>query len=107
MYISYSICRMDDCINALGDAASFSLLDASSGNCQVEVKEWKQEKCGCVPSGAVQVQSYFIWIEQGARLITGAMDVIMQMVQWQFVLVLLEDIVIFSKTLEAHVKQSR
>ena len=101
----YPLPRMDECLDSLGDAEYFSTLDANTGFWQIEVAEEDRDKTtfSChvgmyrflrMPFGLVNAPATF----------QRAMDIILSEVRWESVLVYLDDVIIFSRSFEEHVK---
>jgi transposase InsO family protein len=101
----YPLPRMDECLDSLGDAEYFSTLDANTGFWQIEVAEEDRDKTtfSChvgmyrflrMPFGLVNAPATF----------QRAMDIILSEVRWDSVLVYLDDVIIFSRSFEEHVK---
>ena len=96
---------MDECRDSLGDAEYFSTLDTNTGFWQIEVAEEDRDKTtfSChvgmyrflrMPFGLVNAPATF----------QRAMDIILSEVRWESVLVYLDDVIIFSRSFEEHVK---
>jgi transposase InsO family protein len=101
----YPLPRMDECLDSLGDAEYFTTLDANTGFWQIEVSPKDRDKTtfSChvgmyrflrMPFGLVNAPATF----------QRAMDIILSGVRWEFVIVYLDDIIIFSNSFEEHLK---
>jgi len=99
----YPLPRMDDFLDSLGDARFFSTLDCNAGYWQIPVAEENKH----LTSFTNHVGTY-----QGTRLPFGlfnapatfqrAIDMILAGVQWQYVFVYLDDIIVYSADAESH-----
>ena len=101
----YPLPRMDECLDTLGEAEYFSTLDANTGFWQIEVAPEDRDKTtfSChvgmyrftrMPFGLLNAPATF----------QRAMDIILSEVRWESVIVYLDDVIIFSRTFEDHVK---
>jgi len=100
---SYPLPRMDDCLDSLGDAQFFSMLDCNAGYWQIPIAEEDKPKtaftCHCrtyqctrLPFGLCNAPASF----------QRAIDMILSGVKWQNVLVYLDDLIIFFADAESH-----
>ena len=101
----YPLPRMDECLDFLGDAEYFSTLDANTGFWQIEVAPEDRDKTtfSChvgmyrftrMPFGLLNAPATF----------QRAMDIILSEVRWESVIVYLDDVIIFSRSFEEHVR---
>jgi len=101
---TYPLPRMDDCIDFLGEASVFSMLDCNSGYWKIPVAVEDQDKTTftChegtykyirLPFGLTSAPAPFLW----------AIDKILSGVKWKTCLVYLDDVVVFSRTVEEHI----
>ena len=101
----YPLPRMDECLDSLGEAEFFSTLDANTGFWQIEVSPEDRDKTtfSChvgmyrflrMPFGLLNAPATF----------QRAMDIILSEVRWESVIVYLDDIIIFSRTFEEHIR---
>ena len=101
----YPLPRMDECLDSLGEAEFFSTLDANSGFWQIEVTPEDRDKTtfSChvgmyrftrMPFGLINAPATF----------QRAMDIILSEVRWESVIVYLDDVIVFSRTFEEHLK---
>jgi hypothetical protein len=101
----YPLPRMDDCLDSLGDAKVFSTLDANSGYWQIRVSKQDQEKTSFTcHSGTYQFRRMPFGLVNAPATFQRAMDVILSPVKWKSCLVYLDDIIVYSSSLEQHVK---
>jgi Reverse transcriptase (RNA-dependent DNA polymerase) len=101
----YPLPRMDDCLDSLGEAEFFSTLDANTGLWQIEVSPEDRDKTtfSChvgmhrflrIPFGLLNAPATF----------QRAMDIILSEVRWESIIFYLDDIIIFSRTFEDHIR---
>ena len=102
---TYPLPRMDDCLDSLGDASIFTTLDCNSGYWQIPVAEEDRDKttftchegCFCflrMPFGLCNAPATF----------QRTLDILLSGFRWKTCLVYLDDIIIFSKSAEEHLK---
>ena len=100
---TYPLPRMDDCLDSLGYAKFFSTLDCNAGYWQLPVAEEDKHmtsftahvgmyKCARLPFGLGNAPATF----------QRAIDMILAGVKWQYVLVYLDDIIVYSADAESH-----
>lgn len=104
----YPILSIDVCIDSLFDLANFSKLEASSSYLQVQrAKGDKPETAFCFTSGIISVHFHAGLIENAPGTFPRAMDVILFTVHWKLEFVYQNEIVKFSKSLEAKINYLR
>ena len=102
---SYPLPRMDDCLDSLGTANIFSTLDANSGYWQLKVAEEDRDKtsfmshCGTfrfkrMPFGLINAPATF----------QRDMNALLSRVLWKKAIVYLDDIIVFSQTVQDHIR---
>ena len=95
---------MDDCIDSLGDASIFSTLDCNSGYWQIPIAVEERDKTAFVShTGAWQFTRMPFGLANAPATFQRALDILLAGVKWQFCLVYLDDVIIFSKTEEEHI----
>ncbi len=100
---AYPIPRMDECIDSLGDAQIFTLLDANSGYWQIELDEDARDLTAFVSHhGLFRYKRMPFGLKNAPSTFRRAIDMILATVKWQFAIVYLDDIIIFSRTSEEH-----
>ena len=101
---SYPIPRMDECIDSLGGAQVFSTLDCNSGYWQVDIPVTDREKTAFVTHhGLFQYTRMPFGLRNAPATFQRPIDIVLSSVKWQFALVYLDDIAIFSPNLETRV----
>ena len=102
---SYPIPRMDECIDSLGDANVFTTLDAYSGYWQVGLEERDRAKTSFVcHAGQYQYKRMPFGLTNAPATFHRALDMILSPFKWKTCLVYIDDIVIFSKSVEEHIR---
>lgn len=105
---SYPIPRMDECIDSLGDATVFTTLDCNSGYWQIEVAEEDRDKTTFVSHcGMYRFLRMPFGLKNAPATFQRAVDIILSRVKWRFALVYLDDVIIYSKTVEDHFRHVR
>ena len=100
---SYPIPRMDECLDSLGDAVVFSTLDCNSGYWQIPVAERDRDKTAFVSHfGLYRWLRMPFGLKNAPATFQRAADVILAAVKWQFALVYLDDVIVYSKSVEEH-----
>ena len=100
---SYPIPRMDECIDSLGDAQLFSTLDANSGYWQIEMAEEDKNKTAFTTHyGLFRYLRMPFGLKNAPATFQRAIDIILSTVKWQFALIYLDDVVVFSRTFDEH-----
>jgi hypothetical protein len=100
---AYPMPRIDEIFDNLQGAKIFSTIDAYSGYYQVKVKESDIEKTafGC-RSGAYEFVRMPFGLVNGPATFQRIMDEVFRAERWKFVMVYMDDIIIFSKNKEDH-----
>jgi hypothetical protein len=99
----YALPRMNVCLDSLGQARVFSTLDANSGYWQIVMDEVDKVKTAFTcHRGLYQFQRMPFGLCNAPATFRRAIDVILSSVCWQCALTYLDDIIVFSATLEQH-----
>jgi Reverse transcriptase (RNA-dependent DNA polymerase) len=101
----YPFPRMDECLDSLGEAELFSTLDANTGFWQIEVSPEDRDKStfSCHVGMYRFLRMPFDLLNAPATF-QRAMDIILSEVRLESVIVYLDDIIIFSRTFEDHIR---
>ena len=100
--------RIDDTLDTLSGARWFSTLDLASGYWQVELNPADREKTAFVtPFGLHQFCVMPFGLCNAPSTFQRLMEHVLAGLHWTSCLVYLDDIIIFSKTLEDHLQQLR
>ena len=100
---AYTLPRIDDTLDALLRAKWFSTIDLTSGYWQVEVNEADQEKTAfCTPFGLFQFKVMRFGLTNAPSTFQFLMELILRGLHWSTCLVYLDDIIVYSSTIEEH-----
>ena len=100
---SYPIPRMDECIDTLGDAKIFSTLDCNSGYWQIMMDDADKEKTAFVThQGLFHFTRMPFGLRNAPATFQRAIDIILSSVKWQYCIVYIDDVIIFSKSIPDH-----
>ena len=103
---SYPLPRIDESLDSLGTAKYFSTLDLASGYWQIELSDDAKEKSAfCTAQGLFQFKVMPFGLTNAPATFQRLMERILAGLQWQICLVYIDDIIIFSQTLEDHIEQ--
>ena len=105
---AYPLPRMDECIDSLGEATIFSTLDCNSGYWQIEIDDRDKDKTTFTShSGLFRFLRMPFGLRNAPATFQRAVDIILSKVKWQFALVYLDDVIIYSKTVSDHFNHVR
>ena len=105
---AYPIPRIDETLDALAGAKYFSTLDLASGYWQVELKEEDREKSAFVTSkGLYEFNVMPFGLSGAPGTFQRLMEAVLAGLQWEICLAYLDDVIVFSKTFEDHLKNLR
>ena len=100
---AYPVPRITDMLDALGHSAFFSTLDLASGFWQVEMSAKDREKTAfTTPFGMYEFLVMPFGLINAPATFQRVMDRVFNEVTWKFVLVYIDDIIVYSKTYEEH-----
>ena len=100
---TYPLPRMDDCIDSLGDATIFTTLDANSGYWQLPLDPDDRDKSTFTTFlGTFRFLRMRFGLRNAPATFQRALDIILSGVRWQTCLVYIDDVIIFSRTIEDH-----
>ena len=101
----YPLPRIDDTIDALHGAPFFSTLDLFSGYWQIEIDETDKHKTAFICEfGQYEFNRMPFGLTNAPATFQRLMNKILKPVLYQSTLVYLDDIIVFSKTLDDHIK---
>jgi len=102
---SYPLPRMNECIDSLNEASIFSTLDGNAGYWQLPIASEDREKTAFVcHEGAYQYKRMPFGLKNAPATLQRALDIILSWVKWQSCLIYLDDVIVYSKTEEEHVR---
>ena len=102
----YPLPRIDDCLDAMGSATLFSTFDLRSSYHQVEVAPQDRDKTTFIcPRGMYRYRTMPFGLCNAGATFQRLMDVVMSGLHLDVCLVYLDDIIIFSRTVEEHLER--
>ena len=102
---AYPLPRMDDCIDALGDVRISSTFDCNSGYWPIPVSQEDRDKTTFTSSlSTFRYLRMPFGLRNAPATFQRALDIPLSGVRWQICLVYLDDVILFSRTVEQHVK---
>ena len=94
---------MDECIDSLGDAKVFSSLDASSWYWQIQIAPKDSDRTTfTIHIGTNSLMRMSFGLKNALATYQRAIDTILTTVKWQFTLVYLNNIIVFSPFFVQH-----
>jgi transposase InsO family protein len=104
---AYAIPRIDEILDQLGGSKYFTLLDLRSGYHQVEVEETDKEKTAfrVGPLGFYEWNRMPFGLTNAPATFQRLMEIVLKGIHWKYCIVYLDDIIVFSNTLEEHVER--
>ena len=94
---SYPIPLIDDCIDSLGNAKVFTILDCNSGYWQIPVAVDDQDKTTFATHvGTWRFIRMTFGLTNAPTTFQRALDIILSGAKWQYCLIYLDDVIIFS-----------
>jgi len=101
---TYQLPRMDDCIDFLGDASVFSMLDCNSDYWQIPMAVEEQDKTTFTcHEGTYKYIRLQFGLTNAPATFQRAIDMLLSSVKWKTCLVNLDDVIVFSRTVEEHI----
>ncbi len=102
---SYPIPRMDDCLDSLGEATIFTGLDAYSGYWQMNVAKKDRHKTAFTcHAGTFQCVRMPFGLTNAPATFQRGLDMVLSKFKWKTCLVYLDDVIIYSKSVEDHIQ---
>ncbi|CAF4749152.1 unnamed protein product [Rotaria magnacalcarata] len=102
---AYPIPRIDDTLDSLQEAKFVSTLALRSGYWQVEMDKNSREKTAFVThKGLFEFNVMSFGLTSAPATFQRLMDIVLAGLKWQYCLVYIDDVVIFSPTFEQHIK---
>jgi hypothetical protein len=104
----YPLPRIEDMLDTLGGAAYFTSLDLASGYWQVEMKPEDREKTAFITQfGTFQFKVMPFGLCNAPATFQRLMDEVLQGILWDFVVVYLDDLNIYSRNFDEHLSHLR
>ncbi|UYV82112.1 K02A2.6-like [Cordylochernes scorpioides] len=102
----YPLPRIDDTLDSLRGASIFSTIDLKSGYWQIEVDEADREKTAFVtPDGLFEFRVMPFGLCNAPATFERIMDNLLRGLKWTICLCYLDDIIVFSKTMDEHLQR--
>lgn len=102
---NYPLPRIDDTLDTLGGARIFSTFDMQSGFNQIEVEEQSKPKTAFLtPTGLYSYEVLPFGLCNGPAIYQRIMNLILHGLIGEECLVYLDDIIVFSKTFDEHIR---
>ena len=103
---AYPIPRIDDSLDALGGSKWFSTLDLASGYWQVELDEDAKKKSAFVVRGGLYCWNVMPFgLTNAPSTFERLMERVLSGLHWQILLVYLDDIIVYAKTVEEELRR--
>ena len=103
---AYSLPRIEDNLDALKGAKFFSTLDLISGYWQVEMAPEDKEKTAfCTKYGLFQFKVMPYGLSNAPGTFERLMETVLRGMQWERAVLYLDDIIVFSDSVEEHLKR--
>jgi len=104
----YPIPRMDVFLDSLGDATVFSTLDCNAGYWQIPVAADDRDKMTFTSHmGFFRFLLLPFGLLNAPASLQRALEIILSGIRWQTCLVYLDDVIVFSRTVDAHIQHLR
>ena len=101
----YPTPRMDECLDSLGEAKVFTTLDCNSGYWQIPVaKEDRAKTTFTCHAGTYQFNRMPFVLMNAPATFQRMLDILLSGYRWKSCLIYLDDIIIFSKDYDSHLK---
>ena len=104
----YPLPRIDDTLSALRGAKYFSTFDLSSGFWNIPVSEEHRDKTAFLtPGGQYRWTRMPFGLRNAPGVFQRYMDLVLAGVKWNYALVFIDDVLVYSKTWEEHLSHLR
>ena len=102
---AFPLPRIDQSLDALGDACYLSVVDAARGYFQVKLKEKDREKTAFVANNKLyQFRVMSLGLANAPSTYSRLMDLVLHGLTYRYCLVYLDDTIIYSRTFEEHLE---
>ena len=103
---AYPLPRIDMCLDCLGSAKYFTTMDLQSGYWQLEVDPADRHKTAFTTKyGLFEYSKLPMGLCNAPSTFQRCMELILRGLQWKTVLIYLDDIIVFSPSIEEHLNQ--
>jgi len=104
----YPIPRMNDCLDSLGDASVFSTIDCNAGYWQMPLAEEDRDKTTFTShAGLYRFLRLPFRLTNAPASFQWALDIILSGLRWKPCLVYLDDVIVFSRSTDEHIRHLR
>ena len=101
----YPLPRIDDCLDSLGDAQIFTTLDCNTGYWQVPVAPEDRDKTKFTSYlGTYRYTRMPFGLRNAPATFRRTLYIILSGVRWQTCLIYIDDVIVFSKDVETHLR---
>ena len=102
---TYPLPRMDECLDSLGEAKYFTTLDCNSGYWQIPIaKEDRNKTTFTCHDGTYRFLRMPFGLCNAPATFQRTVDILLSGYRWKTCLVYLDDVIIFSISIEEHLK---
>ena len=99
--------RMDECIDSMEEAQFFTALDANSGYWQITVAYEDRDKTTLTcHAGCYRFKRMLFGLCNAPATFQRTLDILLANLRWKTCLVYLDDVIVFSKTFDEHLKHT-
>jgi hypothetical protein len=103
---AYPLPRIDMCLESLGNSGYFSTLDLRAGYWQTEVDRRDADKTAFITrSGQYRFKVLSMGLANAPSQFQRLMDLVLSGLLWEYCLVFLDDIIVYSATVDQHVER--
>ena len=102
---AYPLPRIDDSLDALAGSMYFSTLDLVSGYSQVPLDQVAREKSAFVTRGGLWQWVLPFSLTSAPATFERLMEKVLKGLQWQTLLLYMDDVIVFSKDFESHLER--
>lgn len=100
---TYPLTRIDECLDSLGYAKFFTTLDCNNGYWKIPILPRDQDKTTFTcHSGTFRFNRMPFGLMNAPETFQRALDIILSKYRWRTCLVYLDDVIVFSKDVDAH-----
>lgn len=104
----YPLPNIDESLNYLHGCKYITTLDLNNGYHQIKMKDSDKEKTAFVSqAGLYQFKRMCFGLTNAPSTFQRTMDIVLSGLKWNILLVYLDDVIIFSKTMEEHLHRLR
>ena len=103
---AYPLPRVDDSLDSLGGSQWFTTLDLTAGYWQITMDQDAKEKSAFVTKSGLWMWKVLPFgLTSAPSTFERLMETVMRGLQWETLLIYLDDIIVFSKDVETHIQR--